>query len=132
MPATGKVVADTSVVVAALRRVPGLKENLLAADELLVPLTVLGELEYGVNLAASPGRQREAVYSFMQSATLLLPTVLTAAAYGRIKAGLKASGTPLPENDVWIAAYAIEHNLPLATRDAHFAQEPGLTLIDWR
>lgn len=97
MPATGKIVADTSVVVAALRRVPGLKEKLLAADELLVPLTVLGELEYGANLAGSTGRQREAVHSFMRSATLLLPTALTAAAYGRIKAGLKASGTPLPE-----------------------------------
>jgi len=45
---------------------------------------------------------------------------------------LKTAGTPLPENDVWIAAFAIERSLPLATRDAHFAHVPGLTVLDWR
>lgn len=132
MPATGKVVLDTSVIVAVLRRVPGLMERLHATEELLVPLIVLGELEYGVNLAAPPERQREAVRTFMESATLLLPTARTAAEYGRIKATLKTTGTPLPENDVWIAAFALEHGLPLATRDAHFAQVAGLTVFDWR
>ena len=132
MLATGKVVVDTSVVVAVLRRVPGLKERLRSAEELLVPLIALGELEYGVNLATPPERQREAVRTFMESVTLLLPTARTAAEYGRIKAALKAAGTPLPENDVWIAAFALEHGLPLATRDAHFAQVAGLTVFDWR
>lgn len=120
------------MVVAVLRRVPGLKERLRGAEELLVPLIVLGELEYGVNLATPPERQREAVRTFMESATLLLPTARTAAEYGRIKAALKAAGTPLPENDVWIAALALEHGLPLATRDSHFAQVAGLTVFDWR
>jgi predicted nucleic acid-binding protein len=50
MPATGKVVLDTSVVVAVLRRVPGLMERMRGAQELLVPLVALGELEYGINL----------------------------------------------------------------------------------
>lgn len=132
MPATGNVLLDTSVVVAVLRRVPGVKERLHDAEELLVPLVALGELEYGANLATPPERQREAVRTFMEGATLLLPTARTAAEYGRIKAALKAAGTPLPENDVWIAAFALEHGLPLATRDAHFAQVPRLTVLDWR
>ena len=132
MPATGKVVLDTSVVVAVLRRVPGLKERLRAAEELLVPLVALGELEYGANLATPPERQREAMRTFMQSATLLLPTARTAAEYGRIKVALKAAGTPIPENDLWIAAVALEHGLPLATRDVHFARVPGLNVFDWR
>ena len=133
MPATGKVVLDTSVVVAVLRRVPGLREQLRSAEELLVPLVALGELEYGVNLATPSERQREAVRTFMESATLLLPTARTAVEYGRIKAALKAAGTPLPDNDVWIAAFAVEHSLPLtATRDEHFARVPGLTVLDWR
>ncbi|MBI2813233.1 MAG: PIN domain-containing protein [Opitutae bacterium] len=132
MPATGKVVVDTSVVVAVLRRVPGLRERLHHAEELLVPLVAPGELEYGVNLATPPERQREAVRTFMESATLLLPTARTAAEYGRMKAGLKAAGTPLPENDIWIAAFAVEHGLPLATRDTHFARVAGLTVLDWR
>lgn len=132
MPATGRVVIDTSVVVALLRRVSGLKEHLRSAEEWLVPLVALGELEYGVNLATPPDRQREAVRTFMESATLLLPTARTAMEYGRIKAELKAAGTPLPENDVWIAAFATEHDLPLATRDAHFKCVRGLNVLDWR
>ena len=66
MPATGKIVLDTSVVVAVLRRVPGLMERLRNAEELLVPLVVLGELYYGANLATPPERQREAVRLFME------------------------------------------------------------------
>ncbi|MEY2880983.1 MAG: tRNA(fMet)-specific endonuclease VapC [Verrucomicrobiota bacterium] len=132
MPATGRVVLDTSVVVAVLRRVSGVREQLRSAEELLVPLVALGELEYGANLATPPQRQHEAMRVFMQSATLLLPTARTAAEYGRIKVILKAAGTPIPENDLWIAAVALEHGLPLATRDAHFARVPGLTVFDWR
>ena len=132
MPVIGKVVLDTSVVVAALRRVPGLMERLCGAEALLVPLVALGELEYGANLATPPERQREAVRVFMEGASLLLPTASTAAEYGRVKAALKAAGTPLPENDVWIAAVACEHGLPLATRDGHFARVPGLEILDWR
>jgi len=65
MRATGKVVLDTSVVVAVLRRAPGLMERVRGAEELLVPLIALGELEYGANLATPPERQREAVRVFM-------------------------------------------------------------------
>ena len=132
MPATGRVVLDTSVVVAVLRRMPGILERLRGAEEVLVPLVALGELEYGVNLATPPERQREAVRLFMEGATLLLPTARTAAEYGRIKAALKAAGSPLPENDVWIAAFAAELGLPLATLDAHFVHIAGLQVIDWR
>jgi tRNA(fMet)-specific endonuclease VapC len=132
MPATGKLLLDTSVVVAVLRRVPGVRERLSGAEELLVPFVALGELEYGANLATPPERQREAVRTFMASATLLLPTARTAAEYGRIKAALKAAGAPLPENDVWIAAVALEYGLPVATRDDHFNRVPGLTVLDWR
>ena len=132
MPVTGRILLDTSVVVAVLRRVPGMIERLRGQEELLVPLVVLGELRYGANLATPPDRQHEAVRTFMAGATLLLPTERTAAEYARIKASLKATGTPLPENDVWIAGVAGEHGLPLATRDAHFRQIPDLHVLDWQ
>lgn len=132
MPAIGNALLDTSVVVAVLRRVSGVKERLGSVEELRVPLVALGELEYGANLASPPERQRAAVRTFMEGATLLLPTARTAAEYGRIKAALKAAGTPLPENDIGIAASAVERSLPLATRDTHFARVPGLTVLDWR
>jgi len=97
MPVTGRILLDTSVVVAVLRRAPGMIERLRGQEELLVPLVVLGELRYGANLATPPDRQHEAVRTFMASATLLLPTERTAAEYARIKASLKAAGTRCPK-----------------------------------
>jgi predicted nucleic acid-binding protein len=44
---------------------------------------------------------------------------------------LAQAGTPIPENDVWIAAHAMEHGLPLATRDEHFHRVAGLIVLDW-
>lgn len=131
MPATGDVLLDTSVVVAVLRRIPGVKERLHGAGELFVPLVVFGELEYGANLASPPERQREAIRTFMLGSTVLLPTLRTAAEYGRLKAALRTAGTPLPENDIWIAALAVERGLPLAARDKHFTRVPGLDVLDW-
>ena len=48
----------------------------------------------------------------------------TAQHYGQLKADLRTLGRPLPENDIWIAALALQHNLVVVTRDAHFGQAP--------
>jgi len=112
--------------------VPGVSERLPDAGELLVPIVAPGELEYGANLATPPESQRAAVSTFKEGATLLLPTAHAAAEYGRVKLALKTAGAPIPEDDLWIAAAASEHGLPLATRDAHFNQVLGLTAHDWR
>jgi predicted nucleic acid-binding protein len=44
----------------------------------------------------------------------------------------RPTGTPITEDDLWIAAQARAHGLPLATRDAHFVRVPGLSVRDWR
>ena len=58
-------------------------------------------------------------------------TERTTAVYARIRHQLRVAGTPLPENDVWIAATAIEHSLPLASRDKHFNAVKGLEVLGW-
>ena len=55
----------------------------------------------------------------------------TSAIYGKVKAILRKNGTPIPENDIWIAATAIQHKLNLSTRDNHFKQIPDLNLLNW-
>jgi tRNA(fMet)-specific endonuclease VapC len=132
MPATGSVLLDTTIVVSVLRRVPGMQEKLKAASELWLPLFALGELEYGVSHSSQPERQREALILFLQGVDVLFPNEATTREYGSIKAELARAGTPIPENDVWIAAQAVEHGLPLATRDAHFSRVSRLTVLDWR
>ena len=66
------------------------------------------------------------------SAALLPCGPETARRYGEVKAELRAAGTPIPENDIWIAALALEHSLTLVTRDAHFAVVAGITAVPWR
>jgi tRNA(fMet)-specific endonuclease VapC len=126
------LVLDTSVVIAALRGVPGIEVRLDKADRLWLPLIALGELELGVELASKPAVQRAALDSFLPAVSLLALTAATARDYARLRGALQRAGTPIPENDLWIAALAAEHGWPAATRDAHFARVPGLTVLDWR
>ena len=51
--------------------------------------------------------------------------------YGRISAQLAKAGTPIPQNDIWIAALALQFDLPLATSDSHFEYVPGLEVLLW-
>jgi tRNA(fMet)-specific endonuclease VapC len=62
---------------------------------------------------------------------VLHPDPATAIHYARISADLEQKGTPIPENDVWIAAVALECGMPLATRDTHFGRVEGLKLLHW-
>ena len=63
---------------------------------------------------------------------VLLPVgAASAVRYGELKQRLALAGTPIPENDLWIAAVALEHGLPVATCDDHFNRVPGLTVLDW-
>lgn len=55
----------------------------------------------------------------------------TAAHYGIIKAALRAKGHPIPENDIWIAAVALQHDLPVVSRDEHFREIDALALVRW-
>lgn len=73
-----------------------------------------------------------AVRAVLQSVVGLLPvTSSVAQRYARIKAELALRGTPIPVNDIWIAATALEEDLVLVTHDTHFERVPGLTLENW-
>lgn len=62
-------------------------------------------------------------------AALLHPD--TAESYARAAGALEAKGQVIPENDLWIAAVALECDMPLATHDAHFDRVDGLTVLHW-
>ncbi len=96
-----------------------------------VPLVALGELHFGAPRAPRREQSLTQVREFMRTASLLLPDEATAEQDGRVKAELARIGRLIPENDVWIAAVARQHDLPLATRDAHFAAVPRLKTLAW-
>lgn len=133
---TGDVILDTSAAVAHLRGVAAVTarlQTLLRAQETLyLPLTAWGELLFGAYHAGQPARELANLAEFARGTMRLLPTDRTADEYAKLKQALAVAGAPIPENDIWIAAYALEHGLPLATRDAHFVRVPGLLVQDWR
>jgi tRNA(fMet)-specific endonuclease VapC len=132
---TGDVILDTSAAVAHLRGVAAvtarLQAVLRAQQTLYLPLTAWGELLFGAYHASQPARELANLAEFARVTMRLLPTDHTADHYGRLKQALAVAGSLISENDIWIAAYALEHGLPLATRDAHFARVPGLIVQDW-
>lgn len=130
MKATGNVLLDTSVVIAHLRRDPDLTAH-LADVATFVPWVVLGELHYGVERARRRKEALSPILEFLGIAALLLPDRDTAEQYGRIKAELAEKGTLIPDNDIWIAALARQHDMPLATRDRHFSAVQQLKILDW-
>jgi len=127
MKATGSALLDTNVVVAHLRRDPDLTAR-LAEVTIYLPWVVLGELHYGAQRAQRREEAVTQVRDFLRIAVLLLPDENTAEHYGQLKAELVQAGTLIPDNDLWIAATAVAHDLTLVTRDQHFSRIPGLKL----
>ena len=120
---------DTSVIIHAFKSKNNVAEKLDAIQDVYVSLTVVGELYYGAYKSADELKHIARIQSFLQNCKLLLPEIATAHSYGKVKAALMKKGKPIPENDIWIAAIAIQHDLPLYTTDTHFAEVEGLELV---
>jgi tRNA(fMet)-specific endonuclease VapC len=98
------------------------------ADRLHLNSTVLGELLAGFAAGHREARNRAELARFLDSPRVaVLPvTAHTADFYALVDAGLRRKGQPIPINDLWIAASALEHGAALLTRDGHFAHIDGL------
>lgn len=127
-----KVLVDTNVYSGALRSDPTCTRILQTADSLFLSPVVLGELLFGFRAGRTESRNREQLAEFLRSSrvAVLSVTERTAEYFALILTQLKDEGHPIPSNDAWIAASALEHGLTLATRDAHFQAIRGLLL--WR
>jgi tRNA(fMet)-specific endonuclease VapC len=131
MNAPGSVLVDTNVVVAYFRGDQALHPHFAGATPLNLPWVVLGELYYGAQRAQRRQAQLAYIRDLLVYAVVLFPDHDTTAIYGEVKAELAQVGKPIPDNDLWVAATARQHDLPLATRDAHFTQVPRLKTLAW-
>jgi tRNA(fMet)-specific endonuclease VapC len=93
-----------------------------AAETVMLPTTVMGELEAGFELGSRPKENRLLLGEFLQEpfVSILPVTVSVARRYGLIFAQLRRAGTPIPVNDIWIAASALDSGGHLLTFDADF------------
>lgn len=76
-------------------------------------------------------RNRNGIDSFLETCTFLVSDEKTASSYGDIWAELTRIGNPIPTNDIWIAASALQHDLKLITNDSHFQHVEGLVFESW-
>jgi len=128
---SGNVLLDTNAVIALLENDEAVQRILRHAQSLYIAPAVLGELQYGAQISAKPEANLQRIAAVQTEATVTHCTAQTASHYASIRAHLKRLGRPIPMNDIWIAASAIEHSLTLLTRDAHFDHIPGLSRIAW-
>lgn len=128
---SGKYLLDTSVAIAILRNESAVVQAATQAEELFLCEVVLGELYFGAYRSANPQLNRERIEQLAQRCTTLWGGKQVAERYGMLKAQLLSQGTPIPENDLWIAATALSYDITLVSRDAHFQRVPGLRLVVW-
>lgn len=102
--------------------------RLAAADSILLPTIVLGELEAGFEMGRRAAENRVALAEFLdESFVVVLPVSASVARrYGRVFSELRRQGTPIPVNEIWIAACTIDSGAHLLTFDRHFESVPGL------
>jgi tRNA(fMet)-specific endonuclease VapC len=123
-----RVALDTNRLTDLFQGDAELADRLSQCDEVWIPLIVLGEIQAGFYGGIQQQRNEALLRRLLMKPTVgvLLPARNTAEHYGRLFVQLKRAGTPIPDNDIWIAALALEHDLMLLTRDRHFEQVPQL------
>ena len=121
---------DTSAYSRLMRGMEALRTRLEEADSVLLPVTVLGELYAGFERGARREQNLAELSRFRRKpgVALIDLTDNIAERYGRVVQILRDQGTPIPTNDIWIAAAALEAGGRLVSYDSHFAHIPGLLL----
>jgi tRNA(fMet)-specific endonuclease VapC len=123
-----RVALDTNRLTDLFRGDAALATFMGTCDEVWIPLIVLGEMKAGFCGGSRQGHNEALLKNLMTRNTVrvLSPGRETAERYARLFVQLKRAGTPIPDNDLWIAALVLEHDLTLITRDVHFERIPQL------
>lgn len=117
-----RVALDTNRLTDLFQGDAELADRLGECDEVWIPLIVLAEIKAGFYGGTQQHRNEILLHSLLAKPTVgvLCPARETAEHYARVFVQLKRAGTPIPDNDLWIAALVLEHDLQLITRDLHF------------
>lgn len=125
MTGNPQVAVDTSFVIAVLK---GTVQSERSLGEVVFPFVVVGELRFGALGGRNPTKKLGELDEMVGRGGVLVADAGTAKVYAELRHRLKLQGTPLPENDVWIAATCLQHGLTLLTLDQHFDRIEGLSV----
>lgn len=122
---------DTNIYSAFKKGDESVKDLLLKMDRIYINPIVLGELHAGFKLGNKESQNVKELNEFLKisNVEVLNITENTAERFGEILKKLRRKGKPIPTNDIWIAANAIEFNLPIYTHDSHFQWIDNLVIL---
>ena len=127
-----KTLLDTNAYSNLLKGDTKVLDMLKEADLIWMSVFVVGELLTGFSLGSKRNENKTILKRFLDkpSVDLITATYQTAEIFSELKSKLSIAGTPVPINDVWISAHAIETGSVLVTFDHHFKKVPGLRIWD--
>ena len=125
------MILDTNALSAFIDGDPALWARLAAEDFVALPVIVLGEFRYGISGSRYRARYEQWLDQHLRDFEVLGVTESTTLSYARVRTSLKKLGRPIPANDAWIAALALQHRLPVLSRDERFDAVPGLRREAW-
>jgi tRNA(fMet)-specific endonuclease VapC len=128
---SGNFLLDTSVLIDLFAQDKDILSRLEKAESTFIPSIALGELHYGARKSFRTEKNLEQLDQLANQVVILPCDAETSYWYGIVKDGLRKTGQPIPENDVWISAIALQHGLTLATRDKHFQVVEKLKTEMW-
>jgi len=125
------LVLDTNTYSAYMRGAAEVRARVRDAQRILLPAATVAELLYGFRHGSRLQKNRAQLDEFLASPFVEFhpATIETADCFGRIAAELRRAGTPIPVNDVWIAAHTMESGAALLTGDGHFESVSGLAVV---
>ena len=131
MNQNGKYLLDTNIVIALFAGDRAVEVKVTNIENVALAPPIIGELCFGAQKSAKVAENLLKINMFVEQHSLYSCDLETAQLYGIIKGGLERKGTLIPDNDIWIAAIAMQHGLILATRDAHFDEVESLQTEHW-
>ena len=126
-----RICLDTSAYSAFKRGHPEAIDELRRAREIVLPPIVLGELLAGFRIGSRDRANRRELEAFLSSPRVRVSPIdaETAQRYAEIFSYLRERGTPIPTNDIWIAAHALESGADLVSFDLHFEVVDGVAWV---
>ena len=125
------MILATNAVSALFAGDPALEILLSGSERHHLPVIVLGEYHYGLLRSRHRTRLVTLLDQLARESILLRVDEGTAQAYAGIREKQRQAGRPIPENDVWIAALALQHGEPVVSTDRHFDHVTGVERLKW-
>lgn len=125
------MILDTNALSAFVDGAVAVGDILRQQAQAAIPVIVLGEFRYGIAGSRQRAAYEEWLETHLDEFDVLSVTADTTLTYATLRVALKKAGRPIPANDAWIAALALQHRLPVLSRDAHFDAVPNLKRVGW-